>query len=128
MAADGGGSIVNVSSVGAALVRGDALPYGAAKAGVNALTVGFAEALGPRVRVNCIMPGPFATEISEHWDWGAFERAARAFPLRRAGRPAEIVGAALYFASDASSFTTGTVLAVDGGQSTARPDSGEASS
>jgi NAD(P)-dependent dehydrogenase (short-subunit alcohol dehydrogenase family) len=126
MAAGDGGSVVNVSSVGATLVRGDSLPYGAAKAGLNALTIGFAEAFGPKVRVNCIMPGPFATDISEQWDWEAFEHSARAFPLRRAGRPDEIAGAALYFASDASSFTTGTVLPVDGGQSTARPDSGDA--
>ncbi len=126
MAAGDGGSVINVSSVGATLVRGDSLPYGAAKAGLNALTIGFAEAFGPKVRVNCIMPGPFATDISEHWDWESFEHSARAFPLRRAGAPGEIVGTALYFASDASSFTTGTILAVDGGQSTARPDSGEA--
>ncbi|HVW47141.1 MAG TPA: glucose 1-dehydrogenase [Solirubrobacterales bacterium] len=126
MAAAGSGSIVNVSSTGSTLVRGDALPYGAAKAGVEALTVGFAETLGPAVRVNCIQPGPFATEISEAWDREAFEQAARAFPLRRAGRPEEIVGAALFFASDASSYVTGTVLPVDGGQRIARPDSGGA--
>lgn len=125
MVAAGSGSIVNVSSTGSTLVRGDALPYGAAKAGVEALTVGFAEALGPAVRVNCIQPGPFATEISAAWDWNAFERAARAFPLRRAGRPEEIVGAALFLASDASSYVTAAVLPVDGGQSIARPDSGD---
>jgi NAD(P)-dependent dehydrogenase (short-subunit alcohol dehydrogenase family) len=126
MAEGDGGSVINVSSVGATLVRGDSLAYGAAKAGLNALTVGFAEAFGPKVRVNCIMCGPFATDISEHWDWDAFARSARTFPLRRAGQPHEIVGAALYLASSASSFTTGTVLPVDGGQSTARPDSGDA--
>jgi NAD(P)-dependent dehydrogenase (short-subunit alcohol dehydrogenase family) len=126
MAEGDGGSVINVSSVGATLVRGDSLPYGAAKAGLNALTIGFAEAFGPKVRVNCIMPGPFATDISDNWDWEAFEHSARAFPLRRAGQPREIVGTALYFASDASSYTTGTVLPIDGGQSTARPDSGDA--
>ena len=126
MAEGEGGSVINISSVGATLVRGDSLAYGAAKAGLNALTVGFAEAFGPKVRVNCIMCGPFATDISEHWDWDAFQHSAQAFALRRAGRPPEIAGAALYFASDASSFTTGTVLPVDGGQSSARPDSGDA--
>jgi len=126
MAAGDGGSVINVSSVGATLVRGDSLAYGAAKAGLNALTIGFAEAFGPQVRVNCIMCGPFATDISQHWDWEAFDRSARTFALRRAGRPPEIAGAALYFASDASSFTTGTILPVDGGQSSARPDSGAA--
>jgi NAD(P)-dependent dehydrogenase (short-subunit alcohol dehydrogenase family) len=126
MMAAGRGSIINVSSVGAIQVRGGSLAYGAAKAGVNAITVGFAEAFSPQVRVNCIMPGPFATEISDQWDWDAFRRAARAYPLRRAGRPDEVIGAALYFASDASSYTTGTVLAVDGGQSISRPDSCDA--
>jgi NAD(P)-dependent dehydrogenase (short-subunit alcohol dehydrogenase family) len=126
--ADGeGGSIVNISSIGAVRVSGDVLPYGAAKAGLNALTTGFADAFGPKVRVNCIMPGPFLTDIARAWDMDAFERAARGFALRRAGRPDEIVGAALYFASDASSYTTGAMLPVDGGALFSRPDSGDLS-
>jgi NAD(P)-dependent dehydrogenase (short-subunit alcohol dehydrogenase family) len=115
MIADRGGSIVNTSSVGAVRPTHDILPYAAAKAGLNALTVGFADALGPRVRVNAVMPGPFHTDISRNWDHEAFAERARTFPLRRAGEPDEITGAVLYFASDASSFTTGAVLAVDGG-------------
>jgi NAD(P)-dependent dehydrogenase (short-subunit alcohol dehydrogenase family) len=114
--ADGdGGSIINISSIGAVRVTADILAYGAAKAGLNALTVGFADAFGPKVRVNCIMAGPFLTDISRAWDMEKFQAQAAAFPLRRGGRPEEIVGAALYFASDASSFTTGAVLTVDGG-------------
>ena len=114
--ADGdGGSIINVSSVGAVRVTADIIPYGAAKAGLIAMTVGFADALGPSVRVNCIMAGPFLTDISKRWDMERFQAQAASFPLRRGGRPEEIVGAALYFASGASSFTTGAVLAVDGG-------------
>ena len=115
MAAGDGGSIINVSSIGAVRVTADIIPYGAAKAGLNALTVGFADALGPGVRVNSIMAGPFLTDISRAWDMEAFEAQAASFPLRRGGRPEEIVGAALYLASDASSFTTGAVLTVDGG-------------
>jgi NAD(P)-dependent dehydrogenase (short-subunit alcohol dehydrogenase family) len=115
MAGGEGGSIINVSSIGAVRVTADILPYGAAKAGLIALTVGFADALGPNVRVNCIMAGPFLTDISKGWDMDKFQAQATGFPLRRAGRPEEIVGAALYFASDASSFTTGAVLTVDGG-------------
>jgi NAD(P)-dependent dehydrogenase (short-subunit alcohol dehydrogenase family) len=115
MVDDGGGSIVNVSSTGSIRPNRDILPYAAAKAGVNSLTVGFAQAFGPSVRVNCIMAGPFLTDVSEMWDMEAFERGATRFALRRGGRPDEVVGAALYFASDASSFTTGAVLRVDGG-------------
>jgi NAD(P)-dependent dehydrogenase (short-subunit alcohol dehydrogenase family) len=111
----GRGSIINVSSTGAVRPTRDIAPYAAAKAGLNALTAAFAGALGPEVRVNCIMPGPFLTDISELWDQHAFGALARTFPLRRAGRPEEIVGMALYLASDASSFTTGAVIPVDGG-------------
>ena len=117
----GGGSIINVSSTGAVRPTADIVPYAAAKAGVNAMTVGLADALGPKVRVNAIMPGPFLTSISRDWDLDKLAQRTEAFPLRRAGESDEIVGAALYFASDASSFTTGTVLAVDGGAQWAMP-------
>jgi NAD(P)-dependent dehydrogenase (short-subunit alcohol dehydrogenase family) len=110
-----GGSIVNVSSIGAVRPSYDIIPYAAAKAGMNAMTVGFADALGPNVRVNTIMPGPVRTDISRNWDEEAFAARASTFPLRRAGEPDEVVGAVLYLASDASSFTTGAILAVDGG-------------
>jgi NAD(P)-dependent dehydrogenase (short-subunit alcohol dehydrogenase family) len=115
MIAHAGGSIVNISSIGAERPTHDILPYAAAKAGLNALTIGFADALGPRVRVNAVMPGPFATDISSSWDQEAFAERAKSFPLRRAGAPDELSAAVLYFASEASSFTTGAVLAVDGG-------------
>jgi NAD(P)-dependent dehydrogenase (short-subunit alcohol dehydrogenase family) len=110
-----GGSIVNISSIGGVRPTQEIIPYAAAKAGLNAITVGFADAFGPKVRVNAIMPGPFRTDISRNWDHDAFDARAKTFPLRRAGRPDEIACAVLYFASDASSFTTGSVLAVDGG-------------
>jgi NAD(P)-dependent dehydrogenase (short-subunit alcohol dehydrogenase family) len=111
----GGGSIINVSSTGAVRPTSDIVPYAAAKAGVNAMTVGLAHAFGPRVRVNAIMPGPFLTTIARGWDMELFAQRARTFPARRAGDAEEIVGAALYLATDASSYTTGTVLTVDGG-------------
>jgi len=120
MQAAGRGSIINISSAAAVRPTPRELPYAAAKAGLNILTVGFAQALGPEVRVNTIMAGPFFTDISEAWDLDEFEKGARNYPLRRGGQPNEIVGAALYFATDASSFTTGTVLPVDGGSSIAR--------
>ena len=111
----GGGSIINVSSTGAVRPTKDIVPYAAAKAGVNAMTIGLAHALGPTVRVNAIMPGPFLTSIARAWDMELFTQLAQTFPLRRAGEADEIVGAALYLASDASSYTTGTILTVDGG-------------
>ena len=111
----GGGSVINVSSVGSIRPTPEILPYAAAKAGVNALTAGFAQALGPTVRVNCIMAGPFLTDVTKAWGMETFAARAQRFALRRGGQPDEVVGAALYFASDASSFTTGTGLRVDGG-------------
>jgi NAD(P)-dependent dehydrogenase (short-subunit alcohol dehydrogenase family) len=125
MAAGDGGSIINISSVGAVRPTRDIVPYAAAKAGLNAMTVAFADALGPKVRVNAIMPGPFLTRISESWDKDVLDELTRNFPMRRAGNPEEIVGAALYLASDASSYTTGIVMPVDGGAQWARPMGGD---
>jgi NAD(P)-dependent dehydrogenase (short-subunit alcohol dehydrogenase family) len=113
MAAGDGGSIINVSTAGSQVIRASELPYGCAKAGLNALTVGLAEAYAPKVRVNTLIPGPFLTDAAANWRSGP----AIAMPnyLTRIGQPAEIVGAALYLASDASSFTTAAQLRVDGG-------------
>jgi NAD(P)-dependent dehydrogenase (short-subunit alcohol dehydrogenase family) len=116
MAEGAGGSIINVSSIAAVQPGAGELPYAAAKAGLNALTVGLSHAFGPTVRVNTIMPGPFLTDISKAWNIDAFkEMAKRTIPLRRGGEPHEVVGAALYLASDASSYTTGAVIKIDGG-------------
>jgi NAD(P)-dependent dehydrogenase (short-subunit alcohol dehydrogenase family) len=79
------------------------------------LTEGLALAYGPTVRVNTLMPGPFLTDVSKAWDIEATTAGARAFTLKRLGRPTEIIGAALYLASDASSYTSGSVIRVDGG-------------
>jgi NAD(P)-dependent dehydrogenase (short-subunit alcohol dehydrogenase family) len=116
MAADRGGSVINISSAASSRPRPDVLPYAAAKAALNALTLGFAYAFGPSVRVNAIVAGTFLTDISRSWDMEAFRQRAQRFAAQRAGDPQEIVGAALYLASDASSYTTGSLLAVDGGQ------------
>jgi NAD(P)-dependent dehydrogenase (short-subunit alcohol dehydrogenase family) len=116
MEAGAGGSIINISSMAAVRPRPDMLPYGAAKAGLNALTVGMARAFGPAVRVNAIMAGTFLTDVARSWDQQAFAQRARSFALQRGGQPGEIVGTAIYLASRASSYTTGAVIAVDGGQ------------
>ena len=116
MAARSGGSIINITSMGAVRPRPHILPYAAAKAGLNALTTGLAHTYGPSVRVNAIMAGTFLTDISKAWDAEVFARRSQTFALKRGGEPDEIVGTALYLASDASSYTTGAVIAVDGGQ------------
>jgi NAD(P)-dependent dehydrogenase (short-subunit alcohol dehydrogenase family) len=116
MAQGTGGSIINISSIASVNPTADDLVYACAKAALNTMTVGMADAFGPAVRCNTIMAGPFLTDVSGHWDMGAFEEAAQtSIPLRRAGRPDEIVGAALYLASEASSYTTGSVIKIDGG-------------
>lgn len=116
MAAGAGGSIINISSAAAVHPKPHVLPYAAAKAGLNALTIGLAHAFGPSVRCNAIMAGTFLTDVSKSWDEDAFARRAQSFAMGRGGQPEEIVGAAIYLASDASSYTTGSILTVDGGQ------------
>ncbi|WP_235831336.1 SDR family NAD(P)-dependent oxidoreductase [Gordonia zhaorongruii] len=116
MAEHGGGSIVNISSRASQRPRPHTLPYAAAKSGLNAMTVALAHTLGPSVRVNAIVAGTFLTDVSKAWDAEAFARRAETFALARGGDPSEITGAALYLASDASSYTTGSLLTVDGGQ------------
>jgi len=91
MAEAEGGSIINVSSVAAVAPTPNETPYGAAKAGVHAITLSMARAFAPKVRVNCIMPGPFLTDISKAWDLDAFSKMAeRTIPLQRGGQPEEI--------------------------------------
>jgi NAD(P)-dependent dehydrogenase (short-subunit alcohol dehydrogenase family) len=115
MAAAGGGSIINISSIAAIRPGPENLPYAAAKAGLNVLTEGFAQAFGPAVRVNNIQCGAFRTDISRAWTPEVAEALAASAALARVGEPGEIVGATLYFASEASSFCTGATLRVDGG-------------
>jgi NAD(P)-dependent dehydrogenase (short-subunit alcohol dehydrogenase family) len=108
-----GGAIINVSSSGALVPLPAVVPYGSAKAALNAMTVSLAHEYGPRVRVNTISAGPFLTDIAKAWTPEAREKSDNA--LGRPGRPEEIVTSALYLASSASSFTTGAILRVDGG-------------
>jgi NAD(P)-dependent dehydrogenase (short-subunit alcohol dehydrogenase family) len=108
-----GGVIINLSSTASFMPEPHTVPYSGAKAAVNAMTVALAKAFGPKVRVNCIAPGPFLTDVSTAWRDNL--QAKNALGLKRFGEPSEIVGAALYLASDASSYTTGTIIRVDGG-------------
>ena len=67
MAGHDGGSIINIGTAGSLTASVHELPYACAKAGLNALTVGLADAYAPKVRVNAILPGPFRTDISKAW-------------------------------------------------------------
>ncbi|OBA75707.1 short-chain dehydrogenase [Mycobacterium sp. 1554424.7] len=116
MVAAGRGSIINVSTAGSLRPAPDIVPYASAKAGLNAMTEALAKAFGPGVRVNTLMAGPFLTDVSKAWNLeGAKGKPFGHLALQRAGDPREIVGAALFLASDASSFTTGSILRADGG-------------
>jgi NAD(P)-dependent dehydrogenase (short-subunit alcohol dehydrogenase family) len=114
MAAEDGGSIINIGTVGSLVASVNELPYACAKAGLNALTVGLAEAFAPKVRVNAILPGPFRTDVSTAWAPPVGEDVPFV-PLRRIGEPEEVAPLAVHLASDASSFTTGAIIRVDGG-------------
>ncbi|MET7680484.1 glucose 1-dehydrogenase [Streptomyces sp. NPDC005423] len=113
MAEAGGGSIINVSSSGALMPQPRFGPYAGAKAALNALTTVFALEYGPTVRVNTISAGPFLTDVSR--SWAPESRQSTRSAIGRPGRPEEIVGTALYLASDAASYTTGALIRVDGG-------------
>jgi NAD(P)-dependent dehydrogenase (short-subunit alcohol dehydrogenase family) len=113
MASHGGGAIVNVGTVGSLMASTNELPYACAKAGLNALTVGLADAFAPTVRVNAILPGPFRTDVTKAWPPDMLD--GKFVPLGRLGEPEEIAPLAVHLASAASSYTTGAIIRVDGG-------------
>lgn len=113
MSEAGGGCIINISSTGSLEALPTVVPYGAAKAALNAMSVSLAREYAPKVRINTIAPGPFLTDIAEAWEPG--KREEQPVALGRPGRPEEIVTAALMLASPASTYTTGALVRVDGG-------------
>ena len=115
MAAAGGGSIINISTIGSLRPGPDELVYACAKAGLNALTVGLASAFGPRVRANAILPGGVLTDIARSWPPETLAAASTGLPLGRPGQPEDLVGTALWLASPASAWVTGVLVRVDGG-------------
>jgi NAD(P)-dependent dehydrogenase (short-subunit alcohol dehydrogenase family) len=115
MAEGDGGSIINVTTAGSLRPGVDDLPYAMAKAGLNALTLGLAGAWAPKVRANLVLPGAFDTDITKAWGPEAKSRAAAINPMRRIGRPEDMVGVCLFLASDASSYVNGAQVLVDGG-------------
>ena len=120
MLEQGKGSIINISSASAGPPLSKAFTYSVAKAGIVNLTQNLGREWGTQgVRVNAIRPGFFPTE----WNRKNFitpDREAAILghtPMQRYGEVDELIGAAIYLASDASSFVTGAELAVDGGYS-----------
>ena len=113
MAAGNGGSVINISSSGALAPMPRIAPYAGAKAALNAMSIALALEFAPKVRVNVISPGPFYTDLARAWRDDP--RSYHGIPLGRLGQPEEIVSTAIYLASDASSFTTGALIRVDGG-------------
>ncbi len=118
MAKQGGGAIINLSSVAGFVGRPNAAAYCASKAGVANLTRALAIEWAPYgIRVNAIAPGQFATEMGAPLlnDQKALRAYLKNIPLRRVGQPREIGPLAVFLASDASTFVTGAVLPIDGG-------------
>jgi NAD(P)-dependent dehydrogenase (short-subunit alcohol dehydrogenase family) len=114
---DFGGSIVNISSISAHRPAPTIAAYGAAKAGLDALTRSLGMEWGPKVRVNAIDVGLCRTEQTDD-HYGDDERVAaieRTIPLRRMGTPLEVGQVAVFLASDLASYVSGARVACDGG-------------
>ncbi len=110
----GGGAIVNQSSTAAYLYSGF---YGLAKVGVNGLTQQLAHELGgQKIRVNAIAPGPTDTAATRTQAGDAAKDLVKGLALKRMGQPEDMVGACLFLLSEESSWVTGQIIAVDGGQ------------
>jgi NAD(P)-dependent dehydrogenase (short-subunit alcohol dehydrogenase family) len=115
----GQGSVINVASVAGVAASPLLTPYGAAKAGLISLTKSLAVEWGSQgVRVNALCPGWTATDLNRNlWlDPEAGPATIATVPMGRWGTPEEMAGPAVFLASDASSYMTGQVLIVDGGQ------------
>ena len=124
MKKQGGGRIINIASIDGFKPEPGVSIYSISKAGVRMATRAFAAELAPfNIQVNTIAPGPISTKmLNSHWFHLSPEEAkkqkeemAKMTPMGRIGEPDEIAGAAIYLASDASSYTTGTEIVIDGG-------------
>jgi NAD(P)-dependent dehydrogenase (short-subunit alcohol dehydrogenase family) len=124
MKKQGGGKIINIASIDGVKPEPGVSVYSISKAGVRMITKAFALELAPlNIQVNAIAPGPISTKmLDSHWFHLPPEEAkkqkeamAKTTPLGRIGEPDEIAGAAIYLASDASSYTTGAEIVIDGG-------------
>jgi NAD(P)-dependent dehydrogenase (short-subunit alcohol dehydrogenase family) len=110
-----GGSVINVASIGGLSVETSIGNYNVSKAGLIHQTKTLAKDLAPKVRVNAIAPGLVKTDMARAL-WEEHEQAvAKMVPMQRLGEPADIAHAAVFLASDAASWITGTTMVVDGG-------------
>ena len=117
MTAHGGGSIINISSIGGSVPDVSQIAYGTSKAAINYLTklIAVHEA-AHNIRCNAVLPGMTATEAVEKNLSEDFRNLfLRHIPLKKIGLPEEIASAVVYFASDESAYTTGQILSVSGG-------------
>ncbi|HEY7632612.1 MAG TPA: glucose 1-dehydrogenase [Thermoleophilaceae bacterium] len=116
MAENGGGKVVNITTMAAHAGMPGGAVYGASKAGLSLLTKSWAAEYGPRgVNVNEISPGPVETPGALAMGEG-FEQIIATVPVKRAASPDEIAAAAVYLASDDADYVHGTTLAIDGGR------------
>jgi len=130
MAKHGGGSIVNISSIGGLVPDISQVAYGSSKAAINYLTklIAVQEAVH-HIRCNAVLPGMTATEsVEKHLSENFRDLFLRHIPLKKIGLPAEIAAAVVYFASDESAYTTGQILAISGGFGLATPIYGDVTS
>jgi NAD(P)-dependent dehydrogenase (short-subunit alcohol dehydrogenase family) len=127
MEGQGGGSIINISSVGGLVPDISQVAYGTSKAAINYLTKLIAvQEANHHVRCNAVLPGMTATEaVEKHLSNEFRDLFMRHIPLGRMGLPEEIAEAVCYFASDASAYTTGQILTVSGGFGLATPVYGD---
>ena len=127
MGPQGGGSIINISSVGGLVPDISQIAYGTSKAAINYLTKLIAvQEARHRIRCNAVLPGMTATEaVEKHLSDDFRNLFVKHIPLARMGLPEEIAEAVCYFASDASAYTTGQILTVSGGFGLATPVYGD---
>ena len=127
MTKHGGGSIVNISSIGGLVPDVSQVAYGSSKAAINYLTklIAVQEATH-HIRCNAVLPGMTATEaVKNHLSEDFRNLFLHHIPLKKIGLPAEIAAAVVYFASDESAYTTGQILAISGGFGLATPIYGD---
>ncbi|HET6578523.1 MAG TPA: SDR family oxidoreductase [Gemmatimonadales bacterium] len=112
-----GGTIINVSwdHISLGMKGENPILYSAAKGGIASFSKSLAREVAPDIRVNILAPGFIETAFGEQADSDWHREVAERTPLRRWGRPDDLVGAAIFLASDASSFITGQMIMVNGG-------------